>query len=132
MNISRNKKIGRRIKAIREEKGISQTKLGNLIGVSYQQIQKYENGTSALSVEKLDKIATTLTMPVSYFFEDYAKENYRTGEIKEEGKKYITNILEFDKLNTDEKTLVKGYRSIKNKETKKGLLLLLKGFLNVS
>jgi transcriptional regulator with XRE-family HTH domain len=42
MDISKNKEIGRRIKAIREDMEISQTRLGNLIGVSYQQIQKYE------------------------------------------------------------------------------------------
>ena len=124
MNISKNKEIGKRIKAIREDMGISQTKLGDLIGVSYQQIQKYENGTSALSVEKLDKIAKTLTTPISHFFGGPANKNYKTGKIKEEGKKYT---LEFEKLSAEEKTLLNGYRSIKNKETRKGLLLLLKG-----
>lgn len=132
MDISKNKEIGRRIKAIREDMEISQTRLGNLIGVSYQQIQKYENGTSTLSVEKLDKIATALTTPISYFFGDYAKKNYKVGKIREEGKKYITNALEFEKLNADEKFLLKGYRSIKDKKARKGLILLLKGLLNTS
>jgi transcriptional regulator with XRE-family HTH domain len=84
MDISKNKEIGRRIKAIREDMEISQTRLGNVIGVSYQQIQKYENGTSTLSVEKLDKIAAALTTPISYFFGDYAKKNYKVGKIREE------------------------------------------------
>jgi len=129
MNISKNKEIGKRVKAVREDMGISQTKLGDLIGVSYQQIQKYENGTSALSVEKLDKIATVLTTPISYFFGGTTKKNNKTGKIKEERKKYT---LEFETLSANEKTLLKGYRSIKNKKTKEGLLLLLKGLLNAS
>lgn len=132
MDISKNKEIGRRIKAIREDMELSQTRLGNLIGVSYQQIQKYENGTSTLSVEKLDKIAAALTTPISYFFGDYAKKSYKIDKIREEGKKYITNALEFEKLNADEKTLLKGYRSIKDKKTRKGLILLLKGLLNAN
>lgn len=129
MNILKNKEIGGMIKTVREDMGISQTRLGNLVGVSYQQIQKYENGKSTLSVEKLERIATALTTPVSHFFGSYTKKNHK---IKEEGKKYLTKTLEFEKLNTDEEALLRGYRSIKNKETKKGLLLLLKGFLNAS
>ena len=132
MNISKNKGIGKKIKATRIDMGISQTKLGNLIGVSYQQIQKYENGTSALSVEKLDKIATALTTPISYFFGDFAKKNSKPDKIKEEGKRYLTDAIEFEELNADEKILLKGYRSIKDKEARKGLLLLLKCLLNAS
>ena len=56
----------------------------------------------------------------------------RIKAIREEGKKYITNALEFEKLNTDEKFLLKGYRSIKDKKARKGLILLLKGLLNAS
>lgn len=130
MNSSKNKQIGRRIKNIREDLGISQTKLGDLIGVSYQQIQKYENGTSSLSVEKLSKIATVLRIPVSFFFEDYKKEGY--GRAKEESKKYLPDFLGAGKLNSDEKMLLKGYRSIKSKQLKKGLLLILKDLSNAN
>ncbi len=77
-----------------------------------------------MSVEKLDKISTVLTTPISYFFGGPTKKNNKTDKTKEEGKKYT---LEFEKLSANEKTLLKGYRSIKNKETRKGLLLLLKG-----
>jgi len=130
MSVSKNQEIGRKIKAAREGMGISQTKLGDLIGVSYQQIQKYENGRSTLSVEKLDKIAIVLGISISYFFEDSENEDYKKGRVKEEGKKYLKDSLEAAKLTVDEKILLRGYRSITNKNIRRGLLLLLKGFFN--
>ena len=113
-----------KLDAIREDMGISQTKLGDCIGVSYQQIQKYENGRSSLSVEKLDKIATVLGKSLSYFFE---KKDYKRNNAKEKNKKYLTGTIETDVLTVDEKILLRGYRSIKNKDARRGLLLLVKG-----
>lgn len=130
MSISKKQEIGRRIKAVREDMGISQTKLGDWIDVSYQQIQKYENGTSTLSVEKLDKIATVLGKSLSYFFEGSKKEVYKRDSVIEKSKKYLTSSSKANALTVDEKILIRSYRSIKNKDVRRGLFLLLKGFLN--
>lgn len=127
MNIQKNMEIGRRIKAISEDMGIFQTKLGDWIGVSYQQIQKYENGRSSLSVDKLERIAAALKMPVNYFFGDYKKKGKEWVQIKEGDKKYSTGTIETDVLTVDEKILLRRYRSIKNKDARRGLLLLVKG-----
>lgn len=62
--------IGRKIKAFRKHKGLSQEKLAELIGLSFQQIQKYEAGTNRLNTDKLQAIANTLSIPVAAFFED--------------------------------------------------------------
>ncbi len=128
MNISRNTEIGKRIKAIREDMGISQTILGNLVGVSYQQIQKYENGRSTISAEKLDRIAASLRIPVLYFFNDHKEKEMN--QIWEENRKYFTKIIKTIKLNAEEKCLIEGYRSMKNKDARRGLLLLVKGLLS--
>lgn len=63
-----SKEIGETIRNRRKELGISQERLAELLGVSYQQIQRYENGTNKLNVENLQMIDNILSMPVSQFF----------------------------------------------------------------
>lgn len=62
--------IGRKIKEFRKRKGLTQEKLAELIGLSFQQVQKYEAGTNRLNTDKLQAIANTLSIPVAAFFED--------------------------------------------------------------
>lgn len=62
--------IGARIKQRRRELGLSQEKLAEALDVSYQQVQRYENGTNLLNTNKLQLIADFLDVPVGYFFED--------------------------------------------------------------
>jgi transcriptional regulator with XRE-family HTH domain len=50
--------------------GMSQTELGNALGLTFQQVQKYEKGTNRISASKLQKIAQTLQVPVPFFFEE--------------------------------------------------------------
>ena len=63
-----SQEIGGRIKKRRIELGISQEKLADLLGVTYQQVQRYENGTNRLNVENIQLIADILSLPVSHFF----------------------------------------------------------------
>ena len=48
---------------------LSQTKLGNAIGVTFQQIQKYENGTNRIGASNLYKVSKALEVGVSFFYE---------------------------------------------------------------
>jgi len=61
--------IGELIRKRRKELGLSQEQLSEKVGVSYQQIQRYENGGSMLNVENVQRIAKALAMPVASFFE---------------------------------------------------------------
>lgn len=61
--------IGGNFKKIRLAAGLSQTEMGQSLGVSFQQIQKYENGKNRLSAETLYRAARLLDLPVSWFFE---------------------------------------------------------------
>ena len=63
-----SKEIGGRIKNRRIELGISQEKLAEVLDVTYQQVQRYENGTNRLNVENIQLIADALSVPVSHFF----------------------------------------------------------------
>lgn len=61
--------IGTLIRKRRKELGLSQEQLSERVGVSYQQIQRYENGGSMLNVENIQRVAKALSMSVCSFFE---------------------------------------------------------------
>ena len=62
--------VGIRITALRKARGLSQTALGNAVGVTFQQVQKYEKGSNRISASRLQGIAQLLDVPVAFFFED--------------------------------------------------------------
>jgi transcriptional regulator with XRE-family HTH domain len=60
--------VGQRIRARRMAKGMSQTELGSLLGVTFQQVQKYEKGVNRVGAGRLVRVAEALDVPVSFFF----------------------------------------------------------------
>jgi transcriptional regulator with XRE-family HTH domain len=62
--------LGKRIRLRRIEQNLSQTELGDELGVSFQQVQKYEKGVNRVGAARLQQIATTLDVPVTFFFYD--------------------------------------------------------------
>jgi transcriptional regulator with XRE-family HTH domain len=62
--------VGSRVRLRRMMLGMSQEKLGEQLGITFQQIQKYENGTNRVGASRLQHIARVLQVPVSFFFED--------------------------------------------------------------
>ncbi|HWA29576.1 MAG TPA: helix-turn-helix transcriptional regulator [Rhizomicrobium sp.] len=69
--------IGRRLRIQRMQRGIAQTDLADAIGITFQQIQKYENGTNRISAGKLVQIANALEVPVAIFFEGLEESSRR-------------------------------------------------------
>ncbi len=61
--------VGRRVREARVAKGMSQTDLGDQLGVSFQQVQKYEKGTNRVGASRLLQTAQALNVPVDYFFD---------------------------------------------------------------
>jgi transcriptional regulator with XRE-family HTH domain len=70
--------IGRRIRARRLECGMSQVTLGESLGITFQQIQKYEKGMNGVSSGRLKQISTLLEVPMSFFYGP--DEDEKTGE----------------------------------------------------
>lgn len=68
--------VGSRVRARRVGLRLSQTKLGEAIGVTFQQVQKYENGANRIGASNLAKIARTLGVEVGYFFENMPESCY--------------------------------------------------------
>lgn len=62
--------VGSRVRLRRNMLGMSQEKLGESLGITFQQIQKYEKGTNRVGASRLQAISTILNVPVSFFFED--------------------------------------------------------------
>jgi transcriptional regulator with XRE-family HTH domain len=62
--------VGSRVRLRRNMLGMSQEKLGENLGITFQQIQKYEKGTNRVGASRLQAIASILSVPVAFFFED--------------------------------------------------------------
>jgi len=63
-----NTEVARRIKALRLSKGLSQTELGRGIGVTFQQVQKYENARNRIGPDRLQRIADLFGVPIASFY----------------------------------------------------------------
>jgi transcriptional regulator with XRE-family HTH domain len=61
--------VGKRVRMRRMMLGRSQTQLGDALGVTFQQVQKYEKGTNRISASRLQQISETFQVPVEFFFE---------------------------------------------------------------
>jgi len=60
--------IGQRVRTFRLHKGLSQEKLADQLGITFQQVQKYEKGTNRIGAGRLQRIANVLEIPVADFF----------------------------------------------------------------
>src|SRR5712691_6511342 len=69
---SRDMEVGRRIRAQRLVRGLSQTDLGRSLGITFQQVQKYEKGANRVGAGRLTRIAEVLGMPVAFFFGEHS------------------------------------------------------------
>ena len=66
--------VGRRVQEKRLDLGLTQTALAKAVGVSFQQVQKYEKGTNRIGASRLQQIAQVLGVPVTYLFEGAPQE----------------------------------------------------------
>jgi transcriptional regulator with XRE-family HTH domain len=64
-----DRRIGRRIRLRRLSRGLSQEALASMLGLTFQQVQKYERGTNRISAGRLDEIARVLRVPVAVFYD---------------------------------------------------------------
>jgi transcriptional regulator with XRE-family HTH domain len=61
--------VGDRVRMRRKMLGMTQEKLGDALGLTFQQVQKYENGTNRIGASRLQHIASIQQVPISFFFE---------------------------------------------------------------
>ena len=78
---AKDKEIAGRLKARRLLLGMSLETLGSKVGVTFQQIQNYENGKNRISASRLLQLAEALEVPVSYFFGERKNEHEAQSEL---------------------------------------------------
>jgi transcriptional regulator with XRE-family HTH domain len=88
--------VGSRVRLRRMMLSMSQEKLGEHLGITFQQIQKYEKGTNRIGASRLQHIARVLTVPVAFFFEDAPAtpgSEPPTGLAEENSSSYVVDFL---------------------------------------
>jgi transcriptional regulator with XRE-family HTH domain len=87
--------VGSRVRLRRTMLGMSQEKLGEQLGITFQQIQKYEKGANRIGASRLQEIASVLNTPISFFFEDAPSTGARRGQgfAESESASYVVDFL---------------------------------------
>jgi len=115
-----SKDIGALIREMRKSSGMSQMKLADRIGVSYQQVQKYEKGASKLSVPRLIQIAEVFSVPPITFI------NATKSEVK-----VAEKSAAYSNMTDDEVKLLMLYRRLGRKKLKEGFVEMLRDLVRM-
>jgi len=109
--------------------GLSQEKLGELIGLTFQQVQKYERGANRVSCSRLFDLSRALEIPISYFFEDMPEEvqNLSPVQMGREPPQEDLPVGEADpRLRRETLELVRNYYSISDPDVRRRIYDLAK------
>ncbi len=86
--------VGARVRMRRMLAGVSQEKLGDALGLTFQQVQKYEKGSNRISASRLQQIAKMLDVPVSFFFDGAPTGDMPTGGFSDAASTaYVSDFL---------------------------------------
>jgi transcriptional regulator with XRE-family HTH domain len=117
-----DKHVGSRVRLRRMMLNMSQTKLGDELGLTFQQVQKYEKGKNRISASRLQQTADALQVPVTFFFEGAPSV---PGAPQAKGASpspaYVTDFL----ATRDGLALIKAFMRIKDTKLKRGVVNLV-------
>lgn len=116
--------VGSRVRLRRTLLGMSQEKLGGALGLTFQQVQKYERGTNRIGSSRLYQLSRILDVPVSFFFDDMPDEAAAQGEGMAESTQTRFDQQDLAKRETLE--LVRAYYRILEPNIRKRLFDLVK------
>jgi transcriptional regulator with XRE-family HTH domain len=118
--------VGGKLRARRIMLGMSQEAIGRAIGVTFQQIQKYERGINRMGSSRLYDFGNLLTVPIAYFFDGYELQG-GTSDMYGSGLADEHEGFEHEKISSRETLeLVRAYYSIKDEKVRKRFADLLK------
>ncbi len=119
--------VGARLRIRRTLLGMNQTTVGEAIGLTFQQVQKYENGKNRISASRLFALARLLDVPIQYFFDDMPTEVAATSPVVGGGKAKKPPSYEPDPMaKRATLELVRAYYKITDPEIRKRLFELTK------
>jgi transcriptional regulator with XRE-family HTH domain len=116
-----DKEIGSRVRMRRISIGMSQEKLGDMLGLTFQQVQKYEKGTNRISVSRLVDIAKILGVDIHFFFNGIKSVKDDGGFSEEEAPPYISEVMS----TPEGLQLIRTFTSIKNARVRKSIVQLV-------
>ena len=116
-----DKYVGSRVRMRRIMLGMSQEKLGEALGLTFQQVQKYEKGTNRIGASRLQQIANILQVPVSFFFEGAPNMPGHSGMGEAPSPAYVSDFL----ATSDGLSLTKSFMRIKNSKLRRRIVDLV-------
>ena len=117
-----DKHVGSRVRMRRMMLSMSQEKLGDALGLTFQQVQKYEKGTNRIGASRLQQIANILQVPVSFFFEGAPNMPGHSGGMGEApSPAYVSDFL----ATSDGLSLTKAFMKIKNSKLRRRIVDLV-------
>ena len=117
-----DKHIGYKLKLRRVDAGMSQEALGERVGLSFQQIQKYEKGANRISASRLFELTRILEVDISYFFEGFETSG---PYLRMEDSAPIPQFLDFVSSN-EGMSLNRAFTRIKSRRTRRALIDMAK------
>lgn len=116
-----DKEVGSRVRMRRVSIGMSQEKLGDMLGLTFQQVQKYEKGMNRISVARLVEIAKILGVDIHFFLNGITSSKAESGFAEASAPTYVA-----DMMSTPEGLqLVRTFASIKNPKVRKSIVQLV-------
>jgi transcriptional regulator with XRE-family HTH domain len=106
--------------------GLSQEKLGDALGLTFQQVQKYEKGTNRIGASRLQQIAQFLKVEIAFFFDGLSGEK-QSSDFAEEGTAYVMDFLN----SSEGLQLNRAFARIKDPRVKRRLIALVNALANV-
>jgi len=121
--------VGSRVRTRRLMLGMSQERLAEQIGVTFQQVQKYEKGTNRIGASRLQAIANVLAVPVAFFFQ---QDN--TQPLNTDGLGAINGLEDLSEFLTSKEglNLNKAFMKINDPSIRQSVLTLIKSLANAS
>lgn len=117
-----DKHVGSRVRMRRMMLSMSQEKLGDALGLTFQQVQKYEKGTNRIGASRLQQIANILQVPVAFFFEGAPHIPGQTSGLGEApSPAYVSDFL----ATSDGLSLTKAFMRIKNGKLRRRIVDLV-------
>lgn len=114
--------VGRRVRMRRLMLDLSQTRLADALGVTFQQVQKYEKGTNRISASRLQHISQILQVPIPFFFEGLPP--MAKGLKKAPDALFLTYISDF-LASSDGLSLIKAFMQIKETGLRRSIVHLV-------
>ena len=114
--------VGNRVRLRRKHMGLSQDKLGAHIGLTFQQVQKYERGANRISASKLFEISNLLKVPVEYFYEGYVESDVIDEHKLSESERHVHSFL----MTTEGVELAQSFPLIRSPRRRRKILDLVR------